>query len=312
MRWFSVVLALGMAVLGSFWGVEQVGLASSQYSAQRANSVKLVWRHRMGRHAFHTVKGARYSQHLGVRYSENSDLPDVTWITDAHEKLYRKAKGSAAIYYHVKSADGQHGGWIWRGYLIAGAVPVQTSPDPERPRTPEIPPVVLYTAKNSAAYARAIQTEPAYQLSKAVWQLFPGTKLDLGLSRLAIDFPSDNGLRDKGILDKRHIIHFDLGNEWEPFQNTRNQPLTKRLSWLKTRLTKQRLNTTKRQSLRGWSIGLDFVDDFPEAATTDEDNLHNINQKPHRDHDEHPLHYAVVLISPEWLHRFQAAHGDEQ
>ena len=312
MRWSSIVLALGVAILSSFLGTEQVGLASSQYSAQRANSVKLVWRHRMGKHVFHTVKGARYSQHLGVRYSENSDLPNVTWVTDAHEKLYRKAKGSAAIYYHVKSVDGQHGGWIWRGYLTAGAVPVQTGPDPERPRTPKMPPVTLYTAKNSAAYARAIQTEPAYQLSKSVWQLFPGTKLNLGLSRLAVDFPSDNSLRDKGILDKQHIIHFDLGNEWAAFQNTRNQPLTKRLAWLEKRLAQHGLTTAKRHNLRGWSIGLDFVDDFPEAATTDEDDLHNINQEPHRDHDEHPLHYAVVLISPERLHSFQAAYGDQQ
>ncbi|MFC6259732.1 hypothetical protein [Levilactobacillus fujinensis] len=312
MRWLSMGLVLGVAILNAFWGTEQVGSASSQYSAQRSNSVKLIWRHRMGKHVFHTVKGARYSQHLGVRYSENSDLPDVTWVTDAHEKLYRKAKGSSAIYYHVKSADGQHGGWIWRGYLTAGTVPVQTGPDPERPRKAEIPAVSLYTAKSSVAYARAIQTEPVYRLSKAVWQLFPGTKLNLELSRMAIDFPSENGLRDKGMLDKKHIIHFDLGNDWGTFQDTRDQPLTTRLTWLKKRLAQQGLPATKRQSLQGWSIGLDFVDDFPAAATTDEDDVHNVNQKPHGDADEHPLHYAIVLISPERLHSFQAAYGDQQ
>jgi len=102
---------------------------ASNYSAKRANSVRLVWRHRMGRHAYHTIQGARYSKHLGVKYSNNDDLPDVTWYTDAHEKLYNKAKRTSAIYYHVKSGDGQHGGWIWRGYLKNGVAGSNDSED---------------------------------------------------------------------------------------------------------------------------------------------------------------------------------------
>ncbi|KRK48695.1 lysozyme [Secundilactobacillus kimchicus] len=93
---------------------KQVG---SQYSKSRLYSVKLVWRGNMGHHTYTTTKGARYSAHLGTRYGYNSDLPDVTWVTDKHEKLYRKATHDYIIYYHVKSTDGQHGGWIWRGYL---------------------------------------------------------------------------------------------------------------------------------------------------------------------------------------------------
>lgn len=71
----------------------------------------------MKRHAFTATRGARYSRHLGIRYSNNDVTPTVTWYTDAHEKLYRKNKGSSAIYYHVKNADGSLQGWIWRGYL---------------------------------------------------------------------------------------------------------------------------------------------------------------------------------------------------
>jgi len=111
-------LLLGLTIVStSAWGTTAL---ASNYSAKRANSVRLAWRHRMGRHAYHTTQGARYSKHLGVKYSNNDDLPDVTWYTDAHEKLYNKAKRTSAIYYHVKSEDGQHGGWIWRGYLKAG------------------------------------------------------------------------------------------------------------------------------------------------------------------------------------------------
>lgn len=75
----------------------------------------------MGQHYYTTTKGARYSKHLGTRYGYNADLPDVTWVTDAHEKLYKKNTGKYAIYYHVKSTVGNHGGWIWRGYLTSGS-----------------------------------------------------------------------------------------------------------------------------------------------------------------------------------------------
>lgn len=111
---------VGLTIVSSGF-LENSALASN-YSARRANSVKLVWRHKMGRHAYHTSRGARYSQHLGVKYSNNNDLPNVTWYTDAHEKLYNKTKHTSAIYYHVKSGDGRHGGWIWRGYLKVGMV----------------------------------------------------------------------------------------------------------------------------------------------------------------------------------------------
>ncbi|GEO68219.1 hypothetical protein [Levilactobacillus acidifarinae] len=110
------VLAL-MAGVGMLGTTTVVASANSQYSAARSNSVKLVWRKSMGRHALTATQGARYSQHLGIRYSNNDVTESVTWYTDAHEKLYRKAKGSSAIYYHVKSADGTLQGWIWRGYL---------------------------------------------------------------------------------------------------------------------------------------------------------------------------------------------------
>lgn len=110
----GLALIAGASVLG-FGSV--FTSANSQYSAVRSHSVKLVWRKSMRRHALTATQGARYSKHLGIRYSNNDVTESVTWYTDAHEKLYRKAKGNSAIYYHVKSADGTLQGWIWRGYL---------------------------------------------------------------------------------------------------------------------------------------------------------------------------------------------------
>ena len=106
-----------VAGVGGFGVSTMTASANRQYSMARSNSVKLVWRKSMGRHALTATRGARYSKHLGVRYSDNVATQSVTWYTDAHEKLYRKAKGNSAIYYHVKSSDGALQGWIWRGYL---------------------------------------------------------------------------------------------------------------------------------------------------------------------------------------------------
>ncbi|WP_252904443.1 hypothetical protein [Secundilactobacillus silagei] len=77
----------------------------------------------MHRHAYWTLSGARYSKHLGIKYADMKNLPHTTWYTDGHEKLYRKSSHHYAIYYHVRSGNGQHAGWIWRGYLHAGLNP---------------------------------------------------------------------------------------------------------------------------------------------------------------------------------------------
>ncbi|MTV81313.1 GH25 family lysozyme [Secundilactobacillus folii] len=96
---------------------------TNTYSATRSNSVRLVWRYSMKRHAYWTLSGARYSKHLGVKYASMKNLPHTTWYTDGHEKLYRKASKSSIIYYHIRSGNGKHAGWIWRGYLHAGVNP---------------------------------------------------------------------------------------------------------------------------------------------------------------------------------------------
>lgn len=103
--------------------IVKVPTTTSTYSKARSDSVKLIWRAKMGRHAYHTTSGARYSKHLGTRYASMSNLPNTTWYTNYHEKLYNKKKGTSAIYYHIVSGNGKHAGWIWRGYLHAGVNP---------------------------------------------------------------------------------------------------------------------------------------------------------------------------------------------
>lgn len=124
---FAVGVGLGLVGL-----TQTRAWASQRYSAQRSNSVRLVWRRSMGRHALVATKGARYSEHLGIRYGYNAATRHTVWYTNAHEELYDKASGQYRIYYHVNTANYQSGGWIWRGYLTAApnvTVP-QAAPQP--------------------------------------------------------------------------------------------------------------------------------------------------------------------------------------
>ena len=109
-------LVLGGMVAGAMVANPTNAQASS-YSTKRNNSVKLVWRKSMGRHAFKANKGALYSKHLGYKYANLSAYPNTTWYTIGHEKLHNKAKGTNPIYYKVVSANGKHTGWVYRGYL---------------------------------------------------------------------------------------------------------------------------------------------------------------------------------------------------
>lgn len=288
-------LLIGSTML--VWGLSGVITGeASNYSAQRANSVRLVWRHHMGRHMYHTVKGARYSKHLGVKYSTNDDLPDVTWVTDAHEKLYNKAKRTSAIYYHVKSTDGQHGGWIWRGYLTAGPAPKSIETN-----TSEVDPNYkpgLFSVHTTAAYQHLIETKDYYALARNVWALFPGTKLNLWLSQFtayggAMDLENNgdfSGLERYGLTDTIGIVRWEVGRSWPEFEGTEKLPLSSRIDWLKKKMNKAGLTESRRENFKGWYIGLSFVDDSKDQS--------NINRDPNTDSDEHPSNYEVLLVPP--------------
>lgn len=127
---------LGFAIiLGIFNATETNAHASHNYSARRSNSVKLVWRKTMGKHTLMTKSGALYSKHLGSKRSYGHALTNQAVVTTGHEKLYRKAKKSSAVYYHVTSVDGRYSGWIWRGYLTkkSGDGPSSARPVTSKP-----------------------------------------------------------------------------------------------------------------------------------------------------------------------------------
>ena len=175
-------LALGLG-LGLWTGLTTTAAASQQYSAQRSNSVRLIWRRSMGRHAMTATRGARYSKHLGLRYGNNDVTTHVTWYTDAHEKLYEKAKHVSAIYYHVVSADGTLQGWIWRGYLKEGVIKPSPTPTPATAQqtTTTVDPNDL--DPDDRQYLYDIQHAPAY--AATIRALFPGTVNDQHLVQAA-------------------------------------------------------------------------------------------------------------------------------
>ncbi|GEO70069.1 hypothetical protein [Levilactobacillus acidifarinae] len=106
---------IGLLMVGV--GLTMPTASADHYSARRAHSVKVVWRQKMGPHRYHVTRDARYSRHFRVRYATHRRAQRTVWVTDAHQKVTDRYRHTTAIYYHVKSQDGQHSGWIWRGYL---------------------------------------------------------------------------------------------------------------------------------------------------------------------------------------------------
>ena len=123
-------LLISGIVLGSLGLGGVVATASASrpgYSAQRSNLFRLIWRKPMGSYSYTAVSGGRYSKHIGTRYGWSVQTDTVVFYTDAHEEFYKKDIKKYVIYYHVKSADGQYSGWIWRKNLQAIKAPSITA-----------------------------------------------------------------------------------------------------------------------------------------------------------------------------------------
>ncbi|MGP4116975.1 hypothetical protein ACS4N0_07345 [Levilactobacillus zymae] len=169
------LLALG-ASLGLFGGITPAS-ASSNYSAARSNSVRLVWRHSMGQYSYTATRGARYSAHLGVRYGANAATPNQVWYTNAHEKLYDRSTHRNLIYYHVNNGDYTSGGWIWRGYLKAAPVIAGGSNAVKTP-VAVAPATVPLARMNLDALYQSPQHAAVNPADATVMQLFPTALYD--------------------------------------------------------------------------------------------------------------------------------------
>ncbi len=169
-------LAVGLASIGMLFTYQSTAFATSQYSAKRSHEVKLIWRKSMGRHAFLAPTGARFSKHLGTRYGYNTETADVTWYTDAHEKLYLKNLNMYSIYYHVTNADQSLQGWIWKGYMKPAPVAADgasTSSNDNSSNT---------TNSDSSTATTKFDAD---SFNKQIIQLFPGLIEDTKLDQLA-------------------------------------------------------------------------------------------------------------------------------
>ena len=210
----TLALITGAGMLG-LSGV--TASANSQYSATRSRSVKLVWRKSMHRHALTATQGARYSKHLGLRYGQNAVTASVTWYTDAHEKLYRKAQGRSAIYYHVKNADGTLQGWIWRGYLksATGATTPDSKGNPSASQPTNDEQVVLslgHGAKPNAA-AMALAKRVLAQVTSGQYKFQTMAEIDFANS----NFKNDDSVVRDGI-DTRNPTTAET-KQWAKFMS---------------------------------------------------------------------------------------------
>lgn len=248
-----------MMVIGVGIGLSSVvtltASASSQYSASRASSVRLVWRTTMKRHAYMATTGSRFSKHLSIRYSNNKTTAKVTWYTDAHEMLYKKYAGHNVIYYHVKSADGSLQGWIWRGYLKANG------------KTPKTQ-VTDDATVDSEAMIRA---------------MFPKSTYNSKLTDAANAFETIDDSADVNDLRSQEGMSREV-SDYVPFKkmkyidfNSKNPASMKSIDQA---LTAQGYDATTRKSFKGWSAGgsVTGLDDAWEGIDPGEGIIYLIQQ----------------------------------
>lgn len=76
--------------------------------------------------------------HTQVKYNL-ARFPRTTWYKSMAVKM--RSGYHSRIYYQVKSGNGRHTGYIWRGYLTPGTNPAatNTNPTPNTPDTPDTP-----------------------------------------------------------------------------------------------------------------------------------------------------------------------------
>ncbi|KRL48055.1 hypothetical protein [Levilactobacillus spicheri] len=241
--------------------------APATYSAQRSNSVRLIWRRSMGHHALYAFKGSRYSKHLGIDYGSNSLTNRVKWITNAHELLYDKQTGKELLYYHVNSANGKRGGWIWHGYFRAKPVLGETH--------------AQWVAEEKAQAKREAALSPANTtIAKMNWA--PIQKLDSNLNtdnqKLLELFPAATfDYRLQNAVEQDQILAKDTRNgdisqaNWQtyfqtlvPVQQSRfvDHILVKNpdsQTSMDQALAAAGLNATARNQYKGWEIGASIV-----------------------------------------------------
>ncbi len=213
MKNLKYLLMAGLS-FGIFGGLQVTANAASQYSAKRSHEVKLIWRRSMGTHAFKAPTGARFSKHLGVCYGYNPQTADVTWYTDAHEKLYLKNLRMYSIYYHVTSKSGLQG-WIWKGYMK----PTDSSDANNDNGSSKS------ASKNDTEYSGALDNTKVSSFDQQVDALFPntvhnkkidmfislwyssGSGADIGSNNFIADVKRNTGLSNIQVINLNHKLH---------------------------------------------------------------------------------------------------------
>jgi hypothetical protein len=182
--------------------------AASQYSAKRSHEVKLIWRKAMGKHAFTAPTGARFSKHLGTRYGYNTETADVTWYTDAHEKLYLKNLHMYSIYYHVANSDQSLQGWIWKGYMKPTNVNSGSTTDSGNSTQND-----TGGTGSSSDNSNGANTSNKYlnNNAKTILSLFKGTKYDDKVSQWLNAEPDEYHDNPEPLTDTQKSTEVDFG-----------------------------------------------------------------------------------------------------
>lgn len=198
------------------------------------------------------------------------NYPNTNW--DATAAITLKHNGKSALYYAVIASTPNNKanveGYVWHGYLTKGYnknYAVWNN-------------LALQGFTSTSDYQSYINQSSSQQLTRDVLKLFPNSSLSLSLSNyvenrdmLADDSATFNKSYSNAVIPSKANNYF-----YHSYKDTRST--TTRLQEIETALNAEGYNATKRASLKGYQIGIYYVDKY--YGDTDDTGLGIILAKP--------------------------------
>jgi hypothetical protein len=261
------------------------GNLASGYSPKGYQIIKQKWANQSGsyyaRYYGQDVKMWNYN-HTKVRV-HLKNFPGMNWYRT--ETVVMRHGNKRAVYYYVTGTlrgNGRDvGGYVWHGYLKHGKNPNHTGQNY----------VPIDDFQGDTDYNQFVKTAKYQKLTKAIADLFPYSKIDYNLSRIAA---YNYDAADQSIMSAEDVTPVSTSG----YSNIKAFPtidryLLKHATWSdakKLKAVKQLLDeagydATKRSNMANYQIGIQIIDNVPDI----------LGQIVANDGDGYANGYAIVI-----------------
>lgn len=240
------------------------GYLAKGYSPKGYQIVQQKWANQSGsyypKYYGQDIKMWNYN-HSKVRV-HLKNFPGMNWYR-TETVVMRHGKKRAVYYYLSGTLRGNGrtvGGYVWHGYLKRGTNPNHTGQNY----------VPIDDFLGDTDYNQYVQTAKYQKLAKQIADLFPNSRIDYNLSRIAAynydaanqSIMSDEDVKPIGTGGYSHIRAFpDIDRYLLRYSSWSD---AKKLQAVKTMLNETGYDADKRASMNNYQIGIQIIDNVPD------------------------------------------------